>query len=155
METKISKTKIEKRLNENKEIIIDATNAVIGRFASYVAKQALAGKSIIILNSENAIITGNKDSILEHYLQRRRRHGASQKGPIFPSVAEKILKRTIRGMLPHKQERGRIALKNVMCYKGVPEKYKDAKKIEFKPGKTGKNIKLGDLALMLKGRWTK
>ena len=155
METKISKTKIEKRLNANKEIIIDATNAVIGRFASYVAKQALAGKSIIILNSENAIITGNKDSILRHYLQRRRRHGSSQKGPIFPSVAERILKRTIRGMLPHKQERGRIALKNVMCYKGVPEKYKDAEKIGFKPGKTGKNIKLGDLALMLKGRWTK
>jgi len=145
----------EKRLNEGNEIIIDATNAVIGRFASYVAKQALAGKSIIILNSENAIITGNKDSILEHYLQRRRRHGSSQKGPIFPSIAERILKRTIRGMLPHKQERGRIALKRVICYKGVPEKYKDSKKIKFNDNKTGKNIKLGDLALMLKGKWQK
>ena len=145
----------EKKLNEGSEIIIDATNAVIGRFASYVAKRALLGKSIIILNSENAIITGNKDSILEHYLQRRRRHGASQKGPIFPSVVEKILKRTIRGMLPHKQERGRIALKKIMCYKGVPEKYKDSKKIKFNNDKIGNNIKLGDLALMLKGKWQK
>lgn len=144
-----------KKLNENKEIVIDATNSVAGRLAAYAAKQALAGKIIIILNSESAVITGNKDSIINSYLQKRRRHGSSQKGPIFPSVVEKILKRTIRGMLPHKQERGRIALKNVMCYKGVPEKYKDAKKIGFKSGKTGKNIKLGDLALMLKGRWTK
>lgn len=149
-----NKTKA-KNLNENKEIVIDATNSVAGRLAAYAAKQALAGKMIIILNSEKAAITGNKDSILRVYLQKRRRRGAGQRGPIFPSITEKILKRTIRGMLPHRQERGKIALKKVMCYKGVPEKYKDSKKIEFNPGKIGKNIKLGDLALMLKGKWQK
>lgn len=144
-----------KKLNDNKEIVIDATNSVVGRLAAYAAKQALAGKMIIILNSEKAAITGNKDSILRVYLQKRRRHGAGQRGPIFPSIAERILKRTISGMLPYRQERGKIALTNVMCYKGVPEKYKDSKKIEFKSGKIGKNIKLGDLALMLKGKWRK
>ena len=42
------------------EIIIDATNATLGRMASYVAKQALLGKKVIILNSERAIVTGRK-----------------------------------------------------------------------------------------------
>ena len=128
-------------MEKNNEIIIDATNAVIGRFASYVAKRALLGKSIIILNSENAIITGNKDSILEHYLQRRRRHGASQKGPIFPSVVEKILKRTIRGMLPFKRARGREAFKNIKCHIGVPEGLKNEKPVRVESA--GSSEKLG------------
>ena len=42
------------------QIVIDATNATMGRLASYVAKQALLGKQIAIVNSEKAIITGNK-----------------------------------------------------------------------------------------------
>ena len=32
------------------KLIIDANNAVMGRLASYVAKQAMLGKEIVIVN---------------------------------------------------------------------------------------------------------
>ena len=113
------------------EIIIDATNATLGRLASYAAKQALQGKKIIIIHSERAIVTGRKQFTIQRYLQRKARGGSAQKGPYFSRLPEKILKRTIRGMLPdHRRGRGKEALKRVLCYKGVPEKYKDKKAIK-------------------------
>jgi large subunit ribosomal protein L13 len=48
---------------EKEKMIIDATNATLGRLASFVAKQALQGKKVIIVNSEKAIITGDKKGI--------------------------------------------------------------------------------------------
>ena len=47
--------------------VIDGTNAVLGRLASYAAKQALQGEEIAIVNSEQIIITGNKKNIKAHY----------------------------------------------------------------------------------------
>jgi len=114
-----------------KEIIIDATNATLGRLASYVAKQALRGKKVIILNSERAIITGRKKFTVENYQEKKQRGGSSQKGPFFPKVPEKIMKRTIRGMLPnYRRGKGREAFKRILCYKGVSNQYKETKAIK-------------------------
>ena len=49
--------------------VIDGENATLGRLASYVAKQALKGENIAILNCDKIIITGNKANIQEKYLQ--------------------------------------------------------------------------------------
>lgn len=115
----------------NEEIIIDATNATLGRLASYAAKQALQGKKVIILNSEKAIVTGRKKFIIENYQKKKKRGGSSQRGPFFPRGSEKILKRTIRGMLPdYRVGRGREAFKRVLCFKGVPEEYQNKKMIK-------------------------
>ena len=117
-------------MNE-KEIIIDATNATLGRLASYVAKQALQGKNIIILHSERAIVTGRKKFTVERYQIRKNRGGSSQKGPEISKDPSRILKRAIRGMLPdHRRGKGKEAFKRILCYKGVPEKYKDVKVIK-------------------------
>jgi len=117
-----------------KEIIIDASNATLGRLASYAAKQALQGKKIIILNSEKAIVTGRKKFIITKYKERKELGGKFiQKGPYFSRSPEKIVKRTIRGMLPYKKGKGRGAFKRILCYKGIPEEYKDKKM--FKAGK--------------------
>ena len=43
--------------------IIDGKGAVLGRLASNVAKEALGGEEIAILNCEEIIITGGKVSI--------------------------------------------------------------------------------------------
>ena len=40
--------------------IIDGKGAILGRLASYAAKQALKGEEIVVLNCEEVIITGNK-----------------------------------------------------------------------------------------------
>jgi large subunit ribosomal protein L13 len=113
------------------EIIIDATNATLGRLASYVAKQALLGKKVIILNAERAIVTGRKKFTIEHYQERKGRGGSSQRGPFFPKAPARIVKRTIRGMLPdYRKGKGREAFKRILCFKGVPKEYKEKKMIK-------------------------
>jgi large subunit ribosomal protein L13 len=131
------------------KIIIDAENAVLGRLASYVAKQVLLGKEAVIINSEKAIVTGKEEDILKKYRKRRARGGSSQRGPYFPSQPEKILKRTIKNMLPYKQGRGRDAYKRVRCFIGVPEKFQDVGKIKSSGKRRG--ITLDRISKMLRG----
>jgi large subunit ribosomal protein L13 len=78
------------------------------------------------VNCEKAILTGRKDSILKKYRERRDR-GNPLKGPFISFMPDRFVRRIIRGMLPYKQERGRLAYKRVMCYIGVPDKFKDQK----------------------------
>ena len=87
-----------------KKIVIDATNATLGRLSSYAAKQALQGREVIILNSEKAIITGKKIGIVKAYKEKRSKGGTAMRGPNFPGTAERIVRRTIRGMLPNYRE---------------------------------------------------
>lgn len=105
-------------------MIIDAKDLILGRLASYVAKKALLGEEINIINCEKAVITGSRKNILAKYLQRVKR-GGPEKGPFFPRMPHMIVKRTIRNMLPYKKERGRKALKKIKCYINVPEEFKD------------------------------
>jgi len=129
--------------------IIDAENAILGRLASYTAKEALKGEEIIIVNSEKAIITGRKEDIQEYYESKRKRVGSTQKGPKVSRSSEKIVKRTIRGMLPNYRDgRGRDALKRIKCYKGVPQEFENKEKILFKDKfKTkGKSIKVKEIS---------
>lgn len=117
--------------NTKPDIVIDACDLVVGRMASYAAKQALLGNVINIINCECAIFTGKRKSVLEDFRGKFSR-GEFKKGPFISRLADRIVKRVVRGMLPYKQERGRNAYKRVMCYVGVPENLKDAKTISLK-----------------------
>ncbi len=107
-------------------MILDATNLILGRMATAVAKKALLGEKIDIVNCENAVISGNKYQILERYKHRRER-GIPAKGPFFPRTPERLVKRTIRGMLPYKQSKGDLAFKRIRCHIGIPEEMKNEK----------------------------
>ena len=128
--------------------IIDGKNAILGRLASYVAKEALKGEDIVVLNCEQVIITGNKKNIEENFKIKRSRVGSSQKGPKHSKTSEKIVKRTIRGMLPdHRKGRGKIAYKKIKCYVGIPKEFQDAKKINLKKEKINKSIQVKDISI--------
>jgi len=110
------------------EIYINASNLIAGRIASYAAKKSLLGNNITILNCESAIITGNRNNILAKY-KRLRSMGNTSNGPFVPRLPDRFLRRIIRGMLPYKKPRGRDAFHRIMCYKGVPEEFKEKKMI--------------------------
>ena len=129
--------------------IIDATNAILGRLASFTAKQALLGKSIVIVNCNDALITGNKADILEKYKQERARGGSALKGPNFPRSPERLLKRTIRGMLKYKRQRGEDALRRIICYNDLPKEFENTSKIKAGKDKTSRTIKLKELSRIL------
>ena len=120
--------------------IIDGTNAILGRLASYVAKEALRGEEIAVINCDAVQITGNKRMIEEEFKEKRSRFGHSQKGPKHHKTTEKMVKRTIRGMLPdHRQGRGRIAFKKIKCYNKVPKELENEKPIKMAVEKKAKS----------------
>ena len=127
--------------------IIDGKNAVLGRLASYAAKQALGGEEIVILNCEDVIITGSRKNIQKEFKEKRGRVGSSQKGPKISRLSERIVKRAIRGMLPdHRKGRGRQAYKRIMCYKGVPKEFEEKKKILAGREKRDKFIRVSEIS---------
>lgn len=110
--------------------IIDGKNAPLGRLASYAAKEVLKGKEISVVNCDQIIITGNKKNIEEEFFATRQRVGSGQRGPKISRTSEKIVKRSIRGMLPnHRKGRGKQALKMIKCYVGIPKEFQESEKI--------------------------
>ena len=108
-------------------MIIDATDLVMGRMAAAVAKKALLGEKIDIVNCEKAVITGSRNQIFDRYKQKKDLGRNPYKGPFYPRAADRLVRRAVRGMLPYKQEKGKKAFESVMCYVGVPEKFKGQK----------------------------
>jgi large subunit ribosomal protein L13 len=107
-------------------MIIDATDLILGRLGTYAAKKALLGEKIDIVNCESAVVSGSKDAVLQHYKKSHKR-GIPAKGPFFYRMPDRFVKRSIRGMLPYKKERGEKAFKNIKCHIGVPENLKSQK----------------------------
>lgn len=126
--------------------IIDGENAILGRLASYVAKEALKGEEVIVLNSEKAIITGDKKWINSEFIRRRKMAGSSQKGPKHSRPNQMIVKKVIRGMLPdHRGGKGRDAFKRIKCYEGIPEEFKNKKMIKIDGKEKNKFIRVKDI----------
>jgi len=123
------------------KIIIDGENAVLGRLASFAAKKSLGGEEIAIVNADKVIITGNRTPILEKYLWKKSLGGSGLSGPFIKATPEKIVKRTVRGMLPYKQARGRAALKRVKCYTGIPQEFASEKMIKAGKGSLGTSVR--------------
>jgi large subunit ribosomal protein L13 len=114
------------------EEIVDASNLILGRMASYVAKQALNGNRVIVLNAERAVISGTKERVVARAKQKlkTRTLGNLEKSPTHPRKPDGYVRRVIRGMLPWKKPHGKDAFHRVIVYTGTPDEYKD------RPGKT-------------------
>jgi len=107
-------------------MIINAENLILGRLASYVAKKALLGETVDIVNVEKAVVSGSRVNVLEKYRNKQVR-GYALHGPYFPKDPLQMVKRTVRGMLPYKQEKGNEAFKRVKCYVGIPKEFEGKK----------------------------
>jgi large subunit ribosomal protein L13 len=103
-------------------MIIDAKDMIIGRIATVIAKKALLGEKVDVINCEAAIMTGKKPFILAE-TKRKSDMGIHSKGPFTSRMPERYVRRIIRGMLPYKQAKGREAFERVMCYVGTPKDF--------------------------------
>jgi large subunit ribosomal protein L13 len=113
--------------SSNKPItIINAEGLIIGRMASIVAKRILTGEGIIIVNAEKAVISGKRKSrVMEakEFLEV----GAPRRGPFHYRRPDRIVRSAVRGMLPHRQPKGKNAYKRLKVFIGVPNELKDQK----------------------------
>jgi large subunit ribosomal protein L13 len=109
---------------------VNADGLILGRMASKVAKRLLNGEEVIILNAEKAIISGKKKSKVAEAKQFLE-VGAPERGPFHYRRPDRIVKKTVRGMVPFSQPKGKTALKRLKVYMGVPEDFKNQQAITF------------------------
>lgn len=140
--------------------IINAEGLILGRLASKIAKMLLEGEEVVIINAEKAIITGNREFIFEKYKQRTelRTRTNPRKGPFYPKRSDEIVRRTIRGMLPWKTDRGRKAFKRLKVYAGVPKEFEEKEfetivEAHMSRIKTPKYVTVREVAKFLGGKF--
>jgi large subunit ribosomal protein L13 len=107
------------------EEVVDASNLILGRMATYVAKRALEGNRIVIVNAEKAVISGTKARVVARAkLKLKTRTLANQsKAPTHPRRPDNYVRRVVRGMLPWKHSRGKDAFRRVQVFVGIPSEY--------------------------------
>ena len=143
-------------MSSNNSIIIDANGLILGRLASNVAKRLLDGETVIILNAEKAAISGKRQHIVSD-AKTFLEVGHPRKGPNHPRRPDRIVTRTIRGMLPRRKPKGIQAFKRLRVYLGVPVEFVDKEVQTIVEASVGKlkspYITVGELAKEI-GGWT-
>merc|ERR1712001_311838 len=138
-----------------KPVVIDGRGHLMGRLASIVAKFILNGNKVVIVRCEGINMSGNFYRNKLKYLKflRLRCNVKPLRGPFHFRAPSKIFWRTVRGMVPHKSERGKEALKRLQTFEGIPPPYDKKKRmvipsalrvLRLKPGR--KYCSLGRLS---------
>lgn len=136
-------------------MIINGEGHILGRLASIVSKKLLEGEEVVVLNAEKIMLTGNKDWAYAKYKQRVDRKSISNPrdlGPKYPRRPEDIFRRTVRGMLPFKKSKGKVAFKGLKAFVGVPEEYADMELVtipEAEYNNIKKGMELGEISKLL------
>ena len=149
----------EKQLEKSSKglVVYDGTGLLLGRLASKSAKAALLGSNVAIINAEKVIVSGSKKNLLSRF-KPMRAIGKPFHGPFQPRMPDKIVKRTIRGMLPFHKARGREAYRRVKCYIGIPEDLKNLEAETIQSAlaeiklKGSKSMTIGSIASLI-GKW--
>ena len=110
--------------------VIDANGLILGRLATRIAKLALMGETVNVVNCEKSVISGDKYNLYDKYIDLRHKGGPFH-GPFFPRMPDRIVRRVVRSMLPYKNDRGSEAYARVKCFIGVPETLKNEEMISF------------------------
>ena len=126
-------------------VVINGENLILGRLASHVAKLLLSGEEVTIVNAEHTIISGSKKNIIGDYHQKRN-VGTPRKGPFFPRMPDRIVKRTVRGMIPYKKSSGKDAYKRLKVYIGVPKDLKTEALVTVEDASAKGKVKYIELA---------
>lgn len=106
--------------------VVNADRLILGRMATTVAKRLLMGEEIAVVNAEKAVISGrkgNKVTEAKEFLGV----GGVNRGPYHYRRPDKIVRKTIKGMLPFQQPKGKEAYRRLKVFIGVPEDLKNVK----------------------------
>jgi len=137
--------------------IYNAESIILGRLCSKVAKDALLGEQIAVVNCEKAIISGSKSAILSREKWKWDRRAYPLKSPKYSRLPDRFVRKAIRRMLPFKNARGKEAYKQVMCYVSIPAEFAGKemvtmKKLSVSKLPTMKYMSVGEVCKMLGGK---
>ncbi len=132
MDTISFKTVSANKETVNKEwVVIDATDAVLGRMTSKVTNilrgkykpnftpHVDCGDNVIIINAEKVAMTGKKWTDRKFYTHSGYPGGQKEHTPLslFQKSPEKLIRRAVKGMLP-KNRLSKQVMRNLFIYEG-------------------------------------
>ncbi|CAH1183483.1 unnamed protein product [Phaedon cochleariae] len=114
-----------------KAILIDGRGHLLGRLAAIVSKTLLQGSKVTVVRCEQLNISGNfyRNKLKFLSFLRKRCNVNPARGPFHFRAPSRIFWKTVRGMLPHKSERGKQALRRLKAYEGIPPPYDRRKRV--------------------------
>lgn len=136
-------------------IIVDGTNMIAGRLCSHVAKLLLEGSRVAIVNSENIMISGSRESIIKEYREFLEIASINNPkfGPFHPRRPDTIITKMVRGMLPKTKSSGKAAFSRLRAYLGVPNELKSLSITQFEDARIRKSssyyTSIGELGRMV------
>ena len=139
-------------IKNQKPIVVDANQQMVGRMASKIAKLLLEENHVVVLNVEQSLMSGSRKNIITEYNQRHELKSVVNpiNSPHKPRQPDKILHRMIRGMLPRRKMKGQNALKRLKVHIGIPEQYRSVEKMFFEDAKPNKPaqfyVTMGEIA---------
>lgn len=138
--------------------IYNGEGILLGRIASLAAKDILLGEEVRIVNCDKIVISGDKFNVYAKEKQKIMRGGYPLKSQVHSRMPERLVRRTVRGMLPWKKARGREAYKRVLCYRDLPTEFANQKMIvvedaSIKKLPTLKYVTIGQVCKQLGGKF--
>jgi large subunit ribosomal protein L13 len=117
------------QLQNRNEVLVDATDCIAGRICSRVSKLLLKGNRVSVVNSENAMLSGDRYMTINLYKEYLEISSVTNPihGPFHPRRPDTILTRMVRGMIPKTKASGIEAFRRLRVYIGVPEELKNKK----------------------------
>ena len=103
--------------------IYNGEGMILGRLAARVAKDALLGEEVKVVNCEKIVLSGRKRVTLNREKVKVDRGPHPMLSPRTSRLPYLLVRRSIRGMLPWKHPRGKEAYKRVLCYTGLPAEF--------------------------------
>lgn len=106
-------------IKEEKFVVVDGTDLILGRLGSNIAKRLLLGESFKIVNCKEVVILGRKPFLVQRY-KNKISNKVTKQGPYYSRSPSDIVRRAFRNMLPYKNERGADAYRRLKCYNSTP-----------------------------------
>lgn len=137
-------------------LYVDATDQILGRLASEVAKKLLEGYRVYVVNAEKAVVSGDPLMVIKSYrvwYQIYVHVNPYKWGPHRPRSPITIIRKAVLGMLPKDKHIGKMAAKRLRVYIGVPKELEGKQFVRFKFADASrlnrKFIRVGEIALRL------
>jgi len=114
-----------------KEIIIDGRGHLVGRLASIVAHQLLRGQKVVVVRCESLCLSGSlfRNKLNYHEFLRKANNTNPRRNFKHFRSPSRMFWRTLRGMTPHKEARGKAALQHLKVFEGIPYPYDQRKRM--------------------------
>jgi large subunit ribosomal protein L13Ae len=114
-----------------KLIVVDGKDHVLGRLASYVAKELINGQRVVVVRAERIILSGSlfrRRVQFHEFLNKRMLHNPRRALQHYRSPS-RLFWKAVRGMLPHKTPRGAAAMGRFKVFDGVPSPFDRKKRL--------------------------